>query len=93
MRCPSLAGFRLHLGETGACGRIGNADEMLAGGTLNLPSGVTWIALQRLIAVGTVEFEVGCVRCVHRLHANHAQIGRKKYMTDLLILFVRPMRM
>jgi hypothetical protein len=31
---------------------------MLAGRALNLPAGVTGIALQRLIAVGTIEFEI-----------------------------------
>jgi hypothetical protein len=40
-----MAGFRLHVGETGARRRIRNADEVLAGRTLNLPTGVAWIAL------------------------------------------------
>jgi len=58
MRGPGLAGLRLDVGETGARRRTGNADEMLAGRALNLPAGVTGIALQRLIAVGTIEFEI-----------------------------------
>jgi len=44
--------------ETGARRRTGNTDEMLAGRTLNLPAGVARIALQRLIAVGAVKFEI-----------------------------------
>ena len=57
MRIPGVAGFRLHMGETGARWRIGNADEVLAGGALNLPAGVARVALQRLITIGTIEFE------------------------------------
>lgn len=90
MRIPCVAGFRLHVGETGARGWIGNADEMLATGALNLPPGVARVALQRLITVGTVEFEF--IRA-HKLHLHHAQTGRKKYMEELFILFVRQMRM
>ncbi len=64
MRVPSMAGYRLHMGEAGARRRIGNADKMLARRTLNLPAGIARVALQRLIAVGTIEFKlVG----VHRL--------------------------
>jgi hypothetical protein len=54
---PCLAGFRLHLGETSASGRIGNADQNLAGRALNLPAGELRFALQGLITVGTVKFE------------------------------------
>jgi hypothetical protein len=57
MRVPSLAGFRLYVGEAGARRRIGNADQNLAGRALNLPAGELRFTLQRLIAVGTVEFE------------------------------------
>ena len=59
MGVPGVAGFRLHVGEAGARRRIGNADKMLAGRALNLPAGVARVALQRLIAVGAVEFEFG----------------------------------
>jgi hypothetical protein len=62
------------VGETGACRRIGNADEHVAGGTLNLPTGELRFALQRLITVGTIEFEFVCV---HGLHLHHAQTGGK----------------
>jgi len=84
MRGPGLTGFRLDVGETSAGRRTGNADEMLAGRTLNLPASVAWIALQRLIAVGTIEFEF---RRVHKLLPHHAQTGPKKYMEELFILF------
>ena len=90
MRGPSLAGFRVDLGEPGAGRRIGNANEMLAGGTLNLPAGVARIALQRLITVGTIEFEFGCA---HRLHPYHAQTGQEKYMKEFFILFADKLRL
>jgi len=90
MRVPGAAGFRLDLGETGARRWIGDADEMLAGRTLNLPAGMAGVALQRLIAVGTVEFKF--VRA-HKLHPHHAQTGHKKYIKDLFILLAGQMRM
>lgn len=90
MCVPGAAGFRLDLGETGARRWIGNADEMLAGRALNLPPGVARVALQRLIAVGTVEFKF--VRA-HKLHPHHAQTGRKKYIKDLFILLAWRIRM
>ena len=66
MRGPGLAVFRLNMGEAGASRWIGNADQNLAGRALNLPAGKLRLALQRLIAVGTVKFEfVG----VHKLIA------------------------
>ena len=61
MSRPSLALFRLDVGEAGARRRIGDSDEVIAGGTLNLPPGELWFALQRLVAVGTIEFEFVCV--------------------------------
>jgi hypothetical protein len=90
MRVPSAAGFRLDVGETGARRRIWNANEVVAGRAFNLATSVTRVAFQRLIAVGTIEFEFVCV---HSLHRHHAQTGRKKYINDLFILFVRRMRM
>jgi hypothetical protein len=65
MRGPSLAGFRVDMGEAGARRRIGNADEMVASWALNLPARVAGIALQRLVAVGTVEFEFGVGHSLH----------------------------
>src|SRR5690349_8446071 len=52
-----MAELRLDVGEARAGRRTGNADEMVAARTLNLPVGVARIAFQRLVAVGTVEFE------------------------------------
>ena len=63
MRVPGVARLRLDVGEAGAGWRAGNADEMLATGALNLPARVARVAFQRLVAVGTVEFEF-----VHSLH-------------------------
>ena len=57
MRGPSLAAFRVDMGEAGARRRIGNADEMVASRALNLTARVAGIALQRLVAVGTIKFE------------------------------------
>jgi len=57
MRRPGLAVLRLDVGETRASGRIGNADEVVAGRTLDLPAGELRLALQRLVAVGTIKFE------------------------------------
>jgi hypothetical protein len=90
MRRPGLAGFRLDVGEASARRRIGDADEMIAGRTLDLSAGMARVALQRLIAMGTVEFEF--VRA-HKLLSHHAPTGSIKYMKNLFILFVRRMRM
>ena len=57
MRIPGVAGFRHDVSEAHARGRIGDADQMLAGRTLNLSAGEMRLALQRLITVGTIEFE------------------------------------
>jgi hypothetical protein len=59
MRGPGLAGFRVDMGEAGASGRIWNADEMVASRALNLPARIAGLALQRLVAMGTIEFEFG----------------------------------
>lgn len=63
MRVPRVAGLRLHVREARAGRRVGDADEDIAPGTLDLPSRKARVAFQRLIAVGTVEFEF-----VHGLH-------------------------
>ena len=60
MRVPGVAGLRLDVGEAGSRRRIWNADQMLAGGTLNLPAGELRFAFQRLVAVRAIEFEIGC---------------------------------
>ena len=83
MSGPSLTDLRLDVREAGTRWRIRNADQMLAGRALNLPARVTGIALQRLIAVGTVEFELGGV---HSLRPDHTQNHRKRYENKSFIL-------
>ena len=74
MRVPGVAGFRLDMRETGARGRIRNADEMVARRALNLPAGIARVATQRLITMGTIEFEfVGA----HSLHPIMRKPGSK----------------
>ena len=67
------------MSETGARRRIGNADEMLARGTLNLPTGELRFAFQRLVAMRAVKLEFVCV---HKFHPHHVQTGHKKYMKE-----------
>jgi hypothetical protein len=57
---------------------------------LNLPAGKLRLALQRLIAVGTMKFKFAGV---HSLHLLHAQTRREKYGKDLFILLVARIRM
>jgi hypothetical protein len=87
---PGLAGFRLDMGKTGARRWIGNADEDIAGRTLDLPARELGLTFQWLITVGTVKFEF---ICAHTLHPHHAANGRKKYIKNLFILLARKMRM
>ena len=61
--------------ESRARRRIGNLDDVIACRTLNLPPRVTRIALQRLVAVGTVELEI--VRA-YDLSPHHAQFYRAR---------------
>ena len=86
---PGLTDFRLDVREASAGWWIGNADKMLARRALNLPARVARIALQRLIAVGTVESEL---RCAHRLPSHHAPTSRKKYIEEFYILFITRLR-
>ena len=65
VRVPSAAGLRLDVGEASAGRRTGNANQVIAAGTLNLPARVAGIAFQRLVAVGTVEFEFGVAHSLH----------------------------
>jgi hypothetical protein len=90
MSGPSLAGLWIDMSKTGARRRTGNTDEMLAGRTLDLASGVARVALQRLVAVGAVKLEVGVI---HKLYVDCAQNGNEKYMKNLLILLTLPIRM
>ena len=52
-----MPGLRLHVSEARALWGIGDADEVLAGRTLYLAARVAGITFQRLIAMGTIEFE------------------------------------
>src|SRR4029434_5889344 len=85
MGVPSVPRFRLDMGKPGACARIGNADQMLAGRALNLPAREMSFALQRLIAVGTVELEF---RCGHRL-CLHKRRNRGKRISKISPYFLR----
>ena len=86
MRSPSLPGFRLDVGEACARWRIGNADEMVTGRTLNLAPGELRFAFQRLVAVGTAEFKF--IRA-HKLHPDHVQTGREMHSKMFFMLFIR----
>jgi hypothetical protein len=79
MGVPCAAGLRLHVGETSARWRIGDANEVVAARALNLPAGELRFALQWLVTVGTVEFEF--VRA-HRLHHHHAPNGCEKHIKN-----------
>ena len=90
MGVPGMAGFRLYVGEAGARRWIGNADKMLTGWALNLSARVARVTLQRLIAMGTIEFEF---RWAHRFHPHPAQNGHQKYARSLFILLTERMCM
>ena len=90
MRVPSGSRLRLHLGEAHPGGRVRDADEHLAARALNLTPGELRLALQRLIAVGAVEFEFVCV---HKSQPIHAQTRGKKYVEKFYILFSSFLRM
>jgi hypothetical protein len=57
MRVPGASRLWLHLRETRPRRWIRDADEVIAGRALDLPAGKLRFALQRLVAVGTIEFE------------------------------------
>ena len=65
MRVPGVAGLRLDVSEARARWRAGDADEDVAAGAFDLPARIARIALQRLVAVGTVEFEFGVAHSLH----------------------------
>jgi hypothetical protein len=89
MRHPRLAGFRVDMRETAARRGAGNANQVLAGGALNLAPCVATIALQRLIAMGAIEFEFSGI---HKLHPHHAQTTGEKYIYGLFILSAARLR-
>ena len=86
MGVPSRPGLRLHLREAHARRRIGDADEDLAAGALNLSSSELGFALQGLVAVGAVEFEFVCV---HKLQPFMRNRGAKS-IGKFLHTFSRP---
>jgi hypothetical protein len=47
--------------ETSARGRIGDTNQVFADGALDLAARITGVALQWLVAVGTMEFESGFI--------------------------------
>ena len=74
---PSLTGFGLDLCEAHPGGWIRNADQDLARRANDLTTGELRLALQGLVAVGTVEFEFVCV---HTFQPIYAQSRREKYI-------------
>ena len=65
------------MGEPHACGRVGNADQVVARRAFDLAAGISRIAFQGLVAMSAVELEFGCV---YRLHPLHAQTGLQEYI-------------
>ena len=51
VRIPSVPGLGGDMGKTGARRRTGDADEVLAGGALNLSAGVLSFAFQWLVTM------------------------------------------
>jgi hypothetical protein len=60
--------------KTSARGRIGDANQVLAGGTLNLPPGRNRFTLQRLVAMLAMKFQFGVI---HKLHPYMRNPGPK----------------
>ena len=54
---PSVPRLGFDVRKASAGWRAGDANEMVAARTLNLPPPVAWVAPQGLIAVGTIELE------------------------------------
>jgi hypothetical protein len=76
------------VGKTHSGGRVGDANEVLAGWALNLAPGKLRFTFQRLIAVGAVEFEFVCVHslCLHKRKAG------EKSMSQIVPCFLRTNR-
>jgi len=68
MRIPSASDLRLHMRKTRARRRIRNPDQDMTARAFDLPPRIARIALQRLIAVGTIEFEIRVAHIVS-IHA------------------------
>ena len=61
MGVPGVSRLGGNVGESSARRRIRDANQMLTGRALDLPTGEMRLALQGLVTMGTVEFEFG--RC------------------------------
>jgi len=84
---PSAAGLWLEVRETHSGRWIGNADEKLAGGALNLAARVAGVALQGLIAARTIEFEICRVHSFHKEMREAEAKSMRNRLQDLPILF------
>ncbi len=84
-----MAGFRLDVRVAHARRWIGNADQVFAGRALDLPARKVRFALERLITVGTVEFEFVCV---HSLCRDKRNLREKSMPQFSAILFADEMR-
>jgi hypothetical protein len=73
-----VAVFRRDVGKTHACRRVRDSDEVLARRALNLAAGKLSLAPQRLITMGTVEFELVCI---HSLYL-YKRDGREESMSE-----------
>ena len=91
MRVPGPPGLRLHVSKAHSGGRIGDANEMLARGTLDLASGKLRFALQRLVAVRTIKLKFFGTHKFFPIQ--NARKRPEKYRMILFILLVREMRM
>ncbi len=67
MGVPGMPGLRFDVSETGPWRWVRNANQVIAGGALDLPAGMARVALQGLITVGTVELKF--IR-IHRAYPN-----------------------
>jgi len=76
VRGPGLADLGLHVSESHAGRRIRDANEMVAGRTLNLSPGKLRLTFQGLIAMGTIELEFGIAHISAQISAN----ARQKYI-------------
>ena len=85
MGIPSATRLGLDLCEAGAGRRIGNSNEMLTTGTLNLASGELRFALERLVAMRAIELEFGGSHSAYL----HKRKSRGKSISKFLsILFI-----
>ena len=77
------------MSEAHSGGWIGNTDQVFAGRALNLPASELRLAPQRLIAVGTVEFEFVSIHVPTFVSANLP----RKVCRNYSILFADKLRL